>query len=170
MVMSTTSTRNPQTAAMIITGRDTGEGCGIMVAFWKPPVPTPGGALVIGGGAVVIALSEGVHSVSPISFSWTLHSITSLSCTWLTITKGSSLAQACRSGRNSVLLFSAVLMILAWNIATESPVSSHVRLGSVTYSIEKSQSQVLMSCKTKRCIMSITFSRESSFYKMSKVV
>ena len=96
MVMSTTSSRNPQTAAMIITGRDTGEGCGVMVPFWKPSIPGDTAA-VVGGGAVVVALSEGVHSVSPISFSWTEHSITSVSCTWLTITNGSALAQACRS-------------------------------------------------------------------------
>ena len=60
-------------------------------------------------------------------------------------------------------------MILAWNIAASSPVSSQVRLGSVTYSIEKSQLQVSMSCKTKRCIMSITFSGESSCYKFNKI-
>ena len=67
-----------------------------------------------------------------------------------------------------MLLFSAVLMVLAWNIATSSSLVSHVRLGSATYSFEKSQSHVLIICKTKRFTMSMTFSGESSFYKNVK--
>ena len=79
MTMRVMSSRAPQTAEMLMTiVRDTVVVDLAVVAFWKAAVPAPSG---------------GKHSVSPISFSSTEHSITSLSYIWLTMTRGSFFAQ-----------------------------------------------------------------------------
>lgn len=101
----TMNNRVPHTITVIIIIVVTG-GCGVVVVGAAVSAPSLGLVLLVGEGVVVpvpfVELvvdigvpSSGMHSVSPISFSLTEHSITSLSCTWFTTTKGSSLAQSC---------------------------------------------------------------------------